>query len=1344
MALAGHALHEELARPFVEAGFECRARDFSALESDSNGSAFLLWVGEDWDGGFAAVETWPDIIRSATVLIGKRHAGSGLIRRVVDLGALAAVAFPVPSWFPAPLAEALGRLGNPSARRMRQELGFLQKAHAEAQEPQEVLERVAQAAARLLSADLAVPVLKLTAGSQAIVRDADGRVLLEPWQASKERLRAPIGLARVVEQRLETLIVPAVRHGNRFRLGEGPSAFEAAILQPIQLQGSYLGAPAPALFACLNLYWRHPFLPTSSELSALEVLTAMARSAVTLLREQARRASLYSVTRNVFQEASRPESLGADAEASRAFVVPLVGAYARWPGLRAVWVRPPLFVGAIEDRRWISFPAGVETEPKLPELPMAEGNLAVAAGPYGWIVRALAEEDKPANGEVVALFGTRSAAFAARLEVWNLATDLLMAYRLRQRAEDTATLFQQTAPGRLEEARNELRVLLDIVKERLASHGAKVFVMVRDHEGPKIWQLANTDFPDGAAPDPPRFMADRGLSDWVIRNRTWLLIPQLSKKAGKVKEKAWSGLGNKVEVFARTETEHWPMHPNPDAEDTMLLVPFSAQGPAIGVLEVWREQPEPYDWPEDPGRLIYFAPQVAAACRRLLQLIKGREEIRAIERLTRMLGETQSLPRVGTEVALGVRELASARLAVLLLFDPEVREYYLGALGPANPEQGKTFSESLCRFRCALPADGDWQPVVRRVLQSRLPELTFRTLLVPEGGANHENPVVALFDNPSGFAEPLLLPDELLDHYARSYLQTAGGMLERYPEALATRLIDHIGVSDNWSEVSAEEVLDQAAELLYKATEADAVILYTGTEERMAVRSSRPKSPELLKLTVRPASYTRKSLLERRPIRVLDVRAHGQDMDRTMREQIEKAFGWKATGSWLCCPVVHRQRGVGLIKLRTSDSGSFLGPDVEEVTKRVAERTAAEMYKASSREHWRDLLNLIQDLSGLYGQKFEEELLKALLQWLRHALLREHCEVAIVTRIGPENLSSLSIASSGALPLLPRLEIESEQREGSSGPRTPENIPRTFSEPTPGVIAPLVLPVEGRLAGYLFVLDKARFYPDDLETIQQATQNIAFLIDNELQREEWRQVMGRFRHALLGPVQGLTSAAKQLALDAQNAGVPEDALREQRLQITKEAELVRLWRENHRFYLSREVQIVRKRAALRPLFEQCVMRYRPAAEQRNIKLTLEFMSKGELQAEVDAAGLDIAMSNLIDNACKYAFFNREITVGVRTLSRMLQIWVEDIGHPIPPEVGNQIYNFGRRGSVRDPLRGITGQGIGLGLVMVIIAAHGGTLSHSCARMSPRAREETKRTPYRVRFTIELPWYLTHH
>jgi signal transduction histidine kinase len=1339
IALPGHDLPEEaLAQPLLREGFTCHTTEISSPEAKAvDGSALLLWVGKDWDRGFSTISEWPESLRICVVLVGQQAGRRrGLIRRMVRVGGLAAVAFPMPAWFPGPLAEALTRLENPSRRRLSEELETLQAAQVDPASPEELLDLVAQAAKRLLGADLAVPAQKTLGGARALVRTADGIVVSQPWQEDVERRKAPSGLATLINERQEIRIIPKVRYRGNLKRGQGPGALEAAILLPILLPTTSLTDPAPTLFVSLNLYWSRPFFPTASEIAALEVLQAIARPAVNLLADQARRSKLHAVTNRVLSEALQFGLPKNDADSSAAWqdrMKRLAEVQATWPGIKALWIRRPQ--RGVEEESWFSSTPESLPLPRVQEpLPSDEGPVLIRH-PEGWIVHAFAKDSEPRYGEVIALFENRAAAAQARHEVLGLATDLYITFRLHQRAEDTATLFQFAVPGRAEEAQEDILEMLRIVQRRLASDGAKAYVMARDADGVKIWQIANTDFTD-AAKRPPRFLANRGLSDWVVQNRTWLLVPQLSKRPGEGAEKCWSGADKEKEVFVytRSETEHRPDHPKPDREKTMLFVPLRSNRETIGALAVWRETPYPYDKGLDPGSLLYFSPHVATACRRMLQLRKGKEQLQAINHLTESLSQCKSIGEAWQVVADGVRTLASSRLAVLLRFDPSCGEYFLAACSDGAPDHFPSVAAKLSRFRSSVPQNAEPTTIVRAALETCLPDLSCRTFLIPAGGGLFPRLTVALFDTAQASHEPLLLPDEILDHFALSYLQTASGLLDRYPEALASHLIDDIGKLDETDEISADQVLDQAAAKLYQATGAEAVILYQGTEDVMTVRSSRPESLALADLEVRPQSMTKKALVDQRSYRVLDVRAHGTGLDSGNLTKMESAFGWASTGSWLASPIVHRERVVGLVKLLTSNKGPFLGPDQEEVTQTVADRTAAEMYKASSREHWRDLLQFIGEMSGLYGKIFEDTLVEKLTPWIRKALQRPHCELALISNIGPDSVPSLQLASEGGHRWLAALaELSRSTGRGSDL--------QDIQNPTRGVIAPLILPVEDRLAGHLFVLDGARFYADDRETIEKATQHIAFLIDNEIRREEWRQTMGRFRHALLGPVQGLTSAAKQLVREAQAAGISRDRLSQTRLQILKESELIRLWRDNHRFYLGSDFHIVRLRQTIRPVFERCLERYRPIAAQRDITLTLDLPPR-DLVASIDAESLDIALSNLLDNACKYAFYNRSVNFGARiTGGRTLHVWVEDIGRKIPEDVGSQIYRFGNRGAIRDPLRAITGQGIGLSLVMLIVAAHDGTLKHSSVRETEGRREEDSRTPYRVRFDIDFPWFV---
>jgi hypothetical protein len=67
------------------------------------------------------------------------------------------------------------------------------------------------------------------------------------------------------------------------------------------------------------------------------------------------------------------------------------------------------------------------------------------------------------------------------------------------------------------------------------------------------------------------------------------------------------------------------------------LVPLHSAGRPAGVLETWRSATEPFDQALDPAALRRFAPYVAAAARRLVELERERERVAAMGQLLRQL-----------------------------------------------------------------------------------------------------------------------------------------------------------------------------------------------------------------------------------------------------------------------------------------------------------------------------------------------------------------------------------------------------------------------------------------------------------------------------------------------------------------------------------------------------------------------------------------------------------------------------------------------------------------------------------------------------------------------------------
>lgn len=115
--------------------------------------------------------------------------------------------------------------------------------------------------------------------------------------------------------------------------------------------------------------------------------------------------------------------------------------------------------------------------------------------------------------------------------------------------------------------------------------------------------------------------------------------------------------------------------------------------------------------------------------------------------------------------------------------------------------------------------------------------------------------------------------------------------------------------------------------------------------------------------------------------------------------------------------------------------------------------------------------------------------------------------------------------------------------------------------------------------------------------------------------------------------------------------------------------------------------------------------YAPAAELKNIDLT--FRSDGPVSVSGDPVLLAQALSNLIDNALKYAPVNGAIEVAVRMCGDgSAQVSVSDNGPGIDDSEKSKVVERFYRG---DASRGTPGVGLGLSLVQAVAKLHGSAL-----------------------------------
>lgn len=133
------------------------------------------------------------------------------------------------------------------------------------------------------------------------------------------------------------------------------------------------------------------------------------------------------------------------------------------------------------------------------------------------------------------------------------------------------------------------------------------------------------------------------------------------------------------------------------------------------------------------------------------------------------------------------------------------------------------------------------------------------------------------------------------------------------------------------------------------------------------------------------------------------------------------------------------------------------------------------------------------------------------------------------------------------------------------------------------------------------------------------------------------------------------------------------------------------------------------RFALRPLFVDLAEVYGPLAEDEGFAVTVEAPAVLDVIAHREM--LLRALSNLIDNALKYAAEGTAIRLTALRRGNDVDLSVADDGPGIPEaSIGEAAKRFVRL----DPARGGSGAGLGLSLVETIAHMHGGTMAISNA------------------------------
>jgi two-component system phosphate regulon sensor histidine kinase PhoR len=124
------------------------------------------------------------------------------------------------------------------------------------------------------------------------------------------------------------------------------------------------------------------------------------------------------------------------------------------------------------------------------------------------------------------------------------------------------------------------------------------------------------------------------------------------------------------------------------------------------------------------------------------------------------------------------------------------------------------------------------------------------------------------------------------------------------------------------------------------------------------------------------------------------------------------------------------------------------------------------------------------------------------------------------------------------------------------------------------------------------------------------------------------------------------------------------------------------------------------------LLQEAVESFEDLARAQGVVVHIEKVAPGLVNADGEA--IHQVLSNLIDNALKYAASGGEILLGARPVNQAIEFYVRDLGPGIPSEHLRRLFErFYRVDKARSRESG--GTGLGLAIAKHIVLAHGGSI-----------------------------------